>query len=64
VLASGDVGLCCLDYDGQHLLGRVGRGTSIRDIWRSAAFREVRLRHKQGRQAEIALCRHCSKSFL
>jgi hypothetical protein len=64
VLASGDVGLCCLDYDGQHLLGRIGSGTSIRETWRSAAYREVRLRHKQGRQAEIALCKECSKSFL
>jgi MoaA/NifB/PqqE/SkfB family radical SAM enzyme len=63
VLAGGDVALWCLDYDGQHLLGRVDERTSLREIWHSAAYRDVRGRHKQSRQAEIALCRHCSKSF-
>ena len=27
VLANGDVALCCLDYDGQHLLGHIDAGT-------------------------------------
>jgi sulfatase maturation enzyme AslB (radical SAM superfamily) len=64
VLASGDVALCCLDYDGQHLLGRLEAGTSIRDIWPSSAYRMVRQCHKQARQERIELCRDCSKSFL
>ncbi|OHB66257.1 MAG: hypothetical protein A2V70_04890 [Planctomycetes bacterium RBG_13_63_9] len=63
VLANGDVALCCLDYDGQHLLGHVDAGTSIADVWRSAAYEQVRLRHKEARQAETSLCRHCTKSF-
>ena len=64
VLASGDVALCCLDYDGQHLLGRVDQDTSIHDVWQSAAYREVRALHREARQAEIDLCRNCTKSFL
>jgi len=63
VLASGDVALCCLDYDGQHLLGRVGPGVSLRDVWQSAAYEEIRRRHKDARQGEIGLCRSCSKSY-
>ena len=63
VLANGDVALCCLDYDGQHLLGRVDAGTSLRDVWRVAAYEEIRRRHKDARQCEIGLCRSCSKSF-
>jgi uncharacterized Fe-S cluster-containing radical SAM superfamily protein len=63
VLASGDVALCCLDYDGQHLLGRVGPGISLRDVWQSPAYEEIRRRHKDARQGEIGLCRSCSKSY-
>lgn len=64
ILASGDVALCCLDYDGQLLLGRVGGGTSIGDVWAGTTYQEIRLRHKEARQAEISLCRNCTKSFL
>jgi sulfatase maturation enzyme AslB (radical SAM superfamily) len=64
VLAGGEVALCCLDYDGGHLLGRIDEGSSLADVWRGAAYREVRRRHLQGRQAEIALCANCSKAFV
>jgi radical SAM protein with 4Fe4S-binding SPASM domain len=64
VLANGDVALCCLDYDGQHLLGHIDAGTSLRDVWQGAAYRAIRQRHKDARQGEIDLCRECSKSFL
>jgi hypothetical protein len=64
VLAGGDVSLCCLDYDGRHLMGRVDENTSIRDIWNSPAYRQVRQLHKEGRQDDIALCANCTKSFM
>jgi radical SAM protein with 4Fe4S-binding SPASM domain len=64
VLASGDVSLCCLDYDGQYLLGRLDENTTIREIWNNHAYRQARLWHKQGRQDQIPLCANCSKSFL
>jgi len=64
ILASGEVSLCCLDYDGRHVLGRVDDGTSIADVWRGDRYREVRRLHRTGRQSEIELCRDCTKSFL
>lgn len=64
VLASGDVALCCLDYDGQFLLGRLDSSTTIRDVFDSQPYREVRRQHRGARQAEIALCARCTKSFL
>jgi hypothetical protein len=64
VLAGGDVALCCLDYDGQHLLGRIDAGATLGDVWRGAAYREVRRLHQHARQAELGLCAGCSKSFL
>jgi len=63
ILANGDVALCCLDYDGEYLLGHLDAATSIRDVWTGDAYREVRARHKAARQAEIHLCSHCTKSF-
>jgi radical SAM protein with 4Fe4S-binding SPASM domain len=64
VLANGDVALCCLDYDGQHVLGRINTDTSLQAVWRSAAYEELRQRHKDARQGEISLCKSCSKSFV
>jgi MoaA/NifB/PqqE/SkfB family radical SAM enzyme len=64
VLASGDVSLCCLDYDGQHVLGHLDRQTTIRDVWRSDAYKNVRSKHKQARQAELSLCQNCTKAFV
>lgn len=64
ILANGDVSLCCLDYDGQQLLGRVDEETGIRDIWNGEVYRRLRGLHKRGRQSEIHLCSNCTKSFL
>jgi MoaA/NifB/PqqE/SkfB family radical SAM enzyme len=64
ILSNGDVALCCLDYDGQHLLGRIDRNTRIADVWRDAAYRRVRQLHRHGRQGELELCRGCTKAFL
>lgn len=64
VLAGGEIALCCLDYDGRHLLGRLDGTTTIREIFDSPAYREVRRLHREARQAEIALCANCSKAFL
>ena len=32
----------------------------LRDIWNGDAYRQIRQRHVQGRDREIALCRECS----
>ncbi len=64
VLAGGEIALCCLDYDGQHPLGRLDDSTTICGIFDSPAYREVRRRHREARQAEIALCANCSKAFV
>jgi radical SAM protein with 4Fe4S-binding SPASM domain len=64
VLAGGEVSLCCLDYDGQYILGQVDENTSIREIWNNQAYRGVRQLHKEGRQAEIPLCANCTKAFI
>ena len=64
VLADGDVSLCCLDYDGQQILGHVDRQHSIRDVWNDRPYVEVRRAHREARQGEIPLCANCTKAFL
>ena len=64
VLANGDVSLCCLDYDGQHILGRIDEYTSIQDVWRGKAYAVARRKHLLAQQEQIDLCGTCSKSFL
>ncbi|MBI5675008.1 MAG: radical SAM protein [Nitrospirae bacterium] len=65
VLANGDVSLCCLDYDGQIILGRIGvSNNSIMSIWKNNDYRRIRSLHKCGKQNEIELCSNCSKSFI
>ncbi|MBN2578179.1 MAG: SPASM domain-containing protein [Pirellulales bacterium] len=63
VLADGRVALCCLDYEGQHELGRADAAASLTEIWNGPAYRAVRRLHRAGRQHEIELCRSCEKSF-
>lgn len=64
ILVNGDVSLCCLDYDGKVKLGHIDEKTSILDVWKSAAYREVRSLHRSVRQDEMELCSTCSKSFV
>jgi MoaA/NifB/PqqE/SkfB family radical SAM enzyme len=64
ILAGGEVALCCLDYDGQSLLGRIDEKTTIGDVFDGRPYQEARRRHREARQAELELCAHCTKSFL
>ncbi len=64
VLAGGDVSLCCLDYDGQFVLGHLDRNTTIHDVWHSEAYTAVRAKHKRGEQGDLSLCQNCTKAFL
>ena len=69
VLASGDVALCCLDYDGQQILGRVDESHSIREVWNAEPYRDIRRCHREARQSESGCApsarnRSCDKNSL
>ena len=64
ILADGAVALCCLDYDGQVILGQVDEKTSIEEIWNNTTYRRIRRLHREARQDEVLLCRNCTKAFL
>ena len=62
VLANGDVALCCLDYSGKEILGSAVH-ERLADIWNNERYRQLRQLHRDSRQAEIPLCKNCSKCF-
>lgn len=64
ILSSGEVALCCLDYDGRVILGNLNSGHSIREIFRNTQYRRIRRLHSNAKQEEIPQCASCSKSFI
>lgn len=60
ILSNGDVILCCNDFDRSLILGNVNK-SSIKDIWNSEKYQEIRRLFHQGRINEIPVCRSCSE---
>jgi len=56
VLWDGRVSLCCADFDGKVILGDL-RTSSIREVWESEAYRQVRREHLES--GGPAICRAC-----
>jgi len=59
ISTSGDVGICCLDYRPNHLLGNVGENT-IEEIWHGEAYATIREKHAFGHRDAVPMCRNCS----
>jgi hypothetical protein len=62
VLSNAKVALCCLDYEGQVILGDVNK-TPIFEIWKNESYKKIRLLHKTAQQDQIVICKSCTKSF-
>lgn len=58
VLSNGDVVTCATDYEGERVLGNVGR-QSLAEVWRSEAYRALRARHESGAYDGLGLCGSC-----
>ena len=59
VLWNGKVALCCLDYDGQIILGDTSK-EPLEKIWHSNNYNKVRMLHQNGLQNKIPLCNVCT----
>lgn len=55
---SGDVVMCCVDWDSEHIVGNVHE-QSLRDIWRGFCLTRLRHLHLEGRSREEPLCEKC-----
>lgn len=55
---NGDVAICNHDWDRQEFIGNVGKH-SIKDIWKSAKYEEIRKRHLEGKLEDDPTCSGC-----
>jgi len=59
ILYNGDVSLCCLDFNGEYLLGNI-KTDSLKSIWKGERYNQ--LRSKACRRA-LEICRKCSFDY-
>lgn len=62
VMSDGRVPLCCIDADGEVILGDFKKQT-IKDVWNNENFRQIRKLHLDFRAGQISLCRTCAHPF-
>jgi hypothetical protein len=60
VLWDGRAALCCLDYDGEEILGDLTSQT-IREVWHNPRLGRIRQMHSGRDFSSIPICRVCSK---
>ena len=61
ILWNGDVSFCCLDYDGQLLMGSV-KQQSLKEIWHGEEINQIRRRFIKNNYKEIPLCSTCENA--
>jgi radical SAM protein with 4Fe4S-binding SPASM domain len=59
VLYNGNVPLCVNDFEHREIMGNVNQ-QSIREIYNSERFQQIREMMVQGKYDEIETCRHCT----
>lgn len=59
VLNTGDVVICCLDYNKEIVIGDI-RKQSIKEIWTGEKIAKLRNLHLKGKHYEIRLCEDCN----
>jgi radical SAM protein with 4Fe4S-binding SPASM domain len=62
VMSSGEVALCCVDYDGKVIVGNLKKQT-IQEIWNSERFKQIRKLHLDGKGNKIPICQNCSHIY-
>ncbi len=62
VMSNGKVPLCCVDCDGEVILGDFRKQT-LREIWNSNSFKRVRRLHLDFEADQIPLCKKCLNSY-
>ncbi|MFC1559019.1 radical SAM/SPASM domain-containing protein [Gemmatimonadota bacterium] len=59
ILNTGKAVLCCLDYNGDIILGDVTE-QSVEEIWTGEKLQDLRKLHLEGKHSEIPRCKNCS----
>ena len=58
ILWNGDVSICCVDFNGDVLLGDLKKN-SIQEVWNSPKYKSYRRTHYNRRFSRIPLCSEC-----
>ena len=58
VISSGKVALCCVDYDAKEVIGDFNK-QSLKEIWNSEKFRQIKEKHLAYKADEIPICGSC-----
>ena len=61
ILSDGRVSLCCMDYEGEIILGDANKET-LRDIWNSEKAKRIRELHMKGQKNDINICKGCTSA--
>ena len=62
VMSNGKVSLCCVDYDGQVVLGDFNK-QNLKEIWENSKFTEIRDMHLNFQSGQISICKNCVHSY-
>jgi MoaA/NifB/PqqE/SkfB family radical SAM enzyme len=63
IVSTGEMVLCCVDWDRRAIMGRLDGGVGIRDVWNGPAYVEMRRRFQAG-DLEGTLCAECLKEVV
>ncbi len=58
ILTTGDVVICCVDAKGKLIVGNVKEKT-LKEIWDSPIYENIRKLHVSGKKSNIELCKNC-----
>jgi len=62
VMSNGKVPLCCVDYDGEIILGDFNKQT-LKEIWNNNIFKRIRKLHLDFKADQVPLCKKCLNSY-
>ena len=60
ILQSGDVVLCCLDFNGVQVIGNV-HNSSLEEVWRGERMKNVKKKFKQLDYSAFPTCQRCER---
>jgi len=56
---TGDIFLCCLDYEGKYKFGNINKPIKILDIFYSEGFENIRQQHLNKDLSKMPICQNC-----
>lgn len=63
VSVTGDIVLCCGDYEADNNIGNIFREGSIKKLWNNAKMQMFRNMHLKGDFASIPACKNCNDNY-